>query len=90
MGLRFRKSVKIAPGVRLNFSKKSTSVSFGGKGARYTVSSTGRKTASVGIPGTGLSYVETVSGKKKGRFELEFYDQDDMQILIDALLKISK
>lgn len=65
MGLRFRKSVKIAPGVRLNFSKKSTSVSFGGKGARYTVSSTGRKTASVGIPGTGLSYVETVSGKKK-------------------------
>lgn len=65
MGFRFRRSVKIAPGVRLNFSKKSTSVSFGGKGARYTVSSTGRQTASVGIPGTGLSYVETVGGKKK-------------------------
>lgn len=65
MGLRFRKSLKIAPGVRLNFGKKSTSFSFGGKGARYTVSSTGRKTASVGIPGTGLSYVETFGGKKK-------------------------
>lgn len=36
MAFRFRKSVKIAPGVKVNFNKKSTSVSFGGKGARYT------------------------------------------------------
>ena len=39
MGLRFRKSVKVAPGVKLNLNKKSTSVTFGGKGAHYTVSS---------------------------------------------------
>lgn len=64
MGFRFRKSVKIAPGVRLNFGKKSTSVTFGGKGARYTVSSTGRRTKSVSIPGTGLSYSESTSAKK--------------------------
>ena len=55
MGFRFRKSVKIAPGVRLNLGKKSTSVTLGGKGARYTVSSTGRRTKSVSVPGTGLS-----------------------------------
>lgn len=67
MGLRFRKSVKIAPGIRLNFNKKSTSVSFGGKGATYTVNSTGKKTTSVGIPGTGLYYTESVGGKKKGK-----------------------
>lgn len=65
MGLRFRKSIKLAPGVRVNFNKKSTSLSFGGKGGRYTVSSTGKKTSSVGIPGTGLSYVTTTGGKKK-------------------------
>lgn len=64
MGFRFRKSIKIAPGVRVNIGKKSTSISFGGKGARYTVSSTGRKTASVGIPGTGISYTATESKKK--------------------------
>ena len=64
MGFRFRKSIKIAPGVRVNIGKKSTSISFGGKGARYTVSSTGRKTASMGIPGTGLSYVATETKKK--------------------------
>lgn len=77
MGFRFRKSVKIAPGVRLNFGKKSTSVSFGGKGARYTVSSTGRKTASVGIPGTGLSYVETVSGKKTGKEKSKMFKKKE-------------
>ena len=65
MGWRFRKSVKIAPGVKLNFSKKSTSVTLGGKLARTTISSTGRRTRSVSIPGTGLSYVETTSAKKE-------------------------
>ena len=53
MSLRFRKSFKIAPGVKLNLNKKSTSVTFGGKGFHHTISSSGRKTTSVGIPGTG-------------------------------------
>lgn len=66
MGLRFRKSVKVAPGVRVNLGKKSGSVSIGTKGARYTVSSTGKKTTTVGVPGTGVSHVST-SRKKKGR-----------------------
>jgi len=34
--------------------------------------------------------VKIVSGKRKGRFELEFYDQDDLQVLIDTLLNIKK
>ena len=34
--------------------------------------------------------VKIVSGKRKGRFELDFYDQDDLQVLIDALLNIKK
>ena len=59
MGLRFRKSVKIAPGVRLNIGKKSVGISAGVKGARVSVNSSGRVTKSVGIPGTGLSYVTT-------------------------------
>lgn len=64
MGLRFRKSFKIAPGVRLNVSKKSTSLSFGGKGMRYSINSKGKRTTSIGIPGTGLSYVSTSSSGK--------------------------
>ncbi len=34
--------------------------------------------------------VKIVNGKRKGRFELEFYDQDDLQVLYEALLKLEK
>ena len=34
--------------------------------------------------------VRIVNGKRKGRFELEFYGQDDLQILLDALMKIER
>jgi hypothetical protein len=63
MGFRFRKSVKIAPGLKLNFNKKSTGLTIGGKGAHYTFNSKGKRTASVGIPGTGLSYSTSSGGK---------------------------
>ena len=62
MGLRARKSIKIAPGVKVNLSTKSVGLSFGGKGATYSVNSSGRRTTTVGIPGTGISYT---SSKKK-------------------------
>ncbi|MEE0963680.1 MAG: DUF4236 domain-containing protein [Ruminococcus bromii] len=65
MGFRFRKSFKIAPGVKVNFNKKSTGITFGGKGFHYTINSKGKKTTSVGIPGTGLSYSTSSGGKSK-------------------------
>ena len=34
--------------------------------------------------------VKIVNGKRKGRFELEFYGQDDLQKLLDALMQIKK
>ena len=34
--------------------------------------------------------VKIVNGKRKGRFELEFYGQEDLQKLLDALMKLSK
>jgi ParB family chromosome partitioning protein len=34
--------------------------------------------------------VKIVSGKRKGRFELEFYGAEDLQNLLDALLKLKK
>jgi len=53
MAIRFRKSIKIAPGVRLNIGKKSGSVRIGGKNAGYTIGSKGN-TASASLAGTGL------------------------------------
>ncbi|MBR1797594.1 MAG: DUF4236 domain-containing protein [Clostridiales bacterium] len=66
MGLCFRKSITVAPGVKLNLSKSGVSCSFGKKGIRETISSTGRSTTSIGIPGTGVYYKKTTSLKKLG------------------------
>ena len=62
MGLRFRKSIKIAPGVKLNLNKKSMGVSVGTRGAHYSINSKGKKTATVGLPGTGISYTKSSGG----------------------------
>ena len=34
--------------------------------------------------------VKIVNGKRKGRFELEFYGEEDLQILLEALMKLEK
>ncbi len=64
MGFRFRKSLSILPGVRLNIGKKGLGISAGVKGARVGVGSKGAYT-SVGIPGTGISSVNYVGKGKK-------------------------
>ncbi len=64
MGLRFRKSITLLPGVKLNLGTKSASVSLGKKGIHQSFSTTGRATTSLGIPGTGVSYVKSVNMKK--------------------------
>lgn len=67
MGLLFRKSFKVAPGIKFNIGKKSIGISVGGKhgGASYNTKS-GVK-GRVSIPGTGLSYqVSPKKSKKKG------------------------
>lgn len=65
MAMRFRRSTKIAPGVKVNLSKKNVGVTVGTKGAHYSVNSSGQKTTTVGVPGTGVSFVD-VSSKKGG------------------------
>jgi hypothetical protein len=61
MGFRFRRSIRVLPGVRLNLNKRSTSVSIGGRGAHVTVRPGHKARATVGIPGTGLSVSATAS-----------------------------
>jgi hypothetical protein len=61
MGFRFRRRIKIAPGVRLNVGKTGfTSMSIGGRGMTMNVGAKGVRTT-VGIPGTGLSYTSSPS-----------------------------
>lgn len=69
MGFRFRKSIKILPGVKININKKSTGLTFGTKGAHYTINSKGKRTSTIGIPGTGLSYTTSTTKQRRGKPE---------------------
>jgi hypothetical protein len=55
MGFRFRRTLKIMPGVRLNLSRSGASVSMGPRGFHYTVGPKGTR-VTAGIPGSGLSW----------------------------------
>ena len=62
MGLRYRKQIKVAPGLKLNVSKSGISTSVGKRGATMNFSSRGTK-ATVGIPGSGISYSKQLTSK---------------------------
>jgi uncharacterized protein DUF4236/SH3 domain-containing protein len=56
VGLRFRRSLRIAPGLRINLgSRVFTSISVGGRGATLNVGKRG-VLGTFSLPGTGLSY----------------------------------
>jgi endonuclease YncB( thermonuclease family) len=65
MGWRFRKSIKLLPGVRVSVGKKSASIRFGGKYGGTGLSTTGRKTSRISIPGTGIGFVSTTGGSRQ-------------------------
>lgn len=60
MGWRYRKRVKIAPGIHLNFSKSGISTTIGPRGASINIGPKGTY-VNTGIPGTGLYNREKIS-----------------------------
>jgi hypothetical protein len=60
MGFRFRRTVRLPPGLHLNLSKSGVSASVGTRGAWLTFGRNGAR-ATVGLPGTGISYTTTSS-----------------------------
>ena len=65
MGLRFRKSINLGHGFRINLSKSGVGYSWGTKGYRVTKTAKGTTRQTFSIPGTGISYVDESSSKKK-------------------------
>jgi hypothetical protein len=70
MGLRFRKSVKLLPGVRMNFGSKGIGWTLGPRGASIGISQQG-VFSNVGIPGTGLSFRQRIGGPSDSPSQLE-------------------
>jgi len=59
MGWRFRRSIKLMPGVRVNLGSTRASLSVGPRGFTYNIGSRGSR-VTVGIPGTGVSYTQAL------------------------------
>ena len=84
MPIRFRRTLKVAPGVKLNFSKSGVSTTVGPKGFHFTFGKRGvRRTVS--IPGTGISEVDYI---KKNILPgignpLHMKDKDSVQYYVD-------
>lgn len=65
MGLRYRKSINLGGGFRVNLSTKGIGYSWGVKGYRITKTADGRTRQTASIPGTGISYVEEHGPKRR-------------------------
>lgn len=85
MGMRYRKSIGLGKGVRLNVGKGSLGISAGVKGAHVSVNSRWGVTTSVGAPGTGVSYSKTTGwGSKSKADSTSDYEPDtDLEALDD-------
>jgi len=70
MNLRFQRSLKVVPGLRINISRSGAGVSVGTRGLHVGVDAKGREYASIGLPGTGLSVRQVNSGSHRQRSRL--------------------
>lgn len=87
MGFRFRKSVKIAPGVKVNLGKKSAGISIGSKYGGVSVNSKSGTRAHISAPGTGLSY-STKLGNSQGKATASSNRNQDFSVDLDAASEI--
>lgn len=60
MNIRFHRSIKILPGIRLHFSKRGLGISVGVRGFHVAKPAGGRPYITAGIPGSGVSARQTL------------------------------
>lgn len=89
MGLNFRKSIKIADGVKLNIGKKSAGVSVGGKYAGASFNSRTGARVRASLPGTGLSYTKSLGGSKKKSTSKKSRKNTASTVLLAAVVVIA-
>ena len=65
MGFRYRKSINLGGGFKINLSKSGVGYSWGTKGFLVTNTARGTTRRTVSILGTGISYVDETGGKKR-------------------------
>ena len=76
MGLRYRKRIRICPGITLNISKSGISTTIGPKGASVNFGKNGTY-LNTGIPGTGLYSREKISSPSAKVGDTSYYKASD-------------
>lgn len=84
MGIRYRKSIKVAPGVKINLNRKSASVTVGGKGYHKTFNTNGQTTTSVNLPVKGLSYTDRKGGSSSSSSSAPAARYDNAGSVVEA------
>lgn len=85
MGWRYRKSINLGGGFRINLSKSGIGYSWGVPGYRITKKANGKTRKTYSIPGTGISYVENDRNNKfQGNSQNINYDYNTKLITGDT------
>lgn len=84
MGWRYRKSIDLGLGFRVNISKSGIGYSWGVPGYRITKTANGRVRSTVSIRGTGLSYTEDHGGSPSSRPSHNSSNQSNMHSIESA------
>ncbi len=77
MGFRYRKSINLGKGFRINLSKSGIGYSWGTKGFRVTKKANGEIRKTLSIPGTGISWVDEGGHKRKTSQKNDASDDHD-------------
>lgn len=80
MGFRFRKSINLGGGFKINLSKSGVGYSWGVKGARITKTARGTNRTTLSIPGTGISYTTESSRKSHNARIANSYTKEHEQV----------
>ncbi|WP_075881860.1 DUF4236 domain-containing protein [Vreelandella massiliensis] len=88
MAFRFQRRITLAPGVRLNLSKRGIGFSVGPRGASVSIGPSGAH-AHAGIPGTGLSYRTKINRKQQSSREKDFPSSVDSQLTKGSTLAMT-
>ena len=75
MGFRFRRSINLGSGFKINLSKSGIGYSWGTKGYRISRTARGTTRRTYSIPGTGISYVDESGGHNRDRIQRSNQDR---------------
>lgn len=84
MGFRYRKSINLGGGFRINLSKSGVGYSWGTKGYRITKTAKGKIRSTTSIPGMGISYTKEYGGRKQNSVPDENYNYYNTQEIQNA------